>query len=213
MRANQKTLSMENIFKPVLLAIRNCKKWILTIFVIYSITCSTGIIMVHSGNKFSLAYRDKIVGNAMSNDDASINYNKGNRFKAAMIDFTGNLFRSSIPQTFMGLGVIFPFITSGYQGWIGGIISVDELHQSRLKKIKSAFYYFIVLILQWIPYSLTIGSGLTLGIKTYTLNKGRKLFKYQIDKSSLKDVFNIYLFAIPLFFFASCFEFLSNWNY
>ncbi len=168
--------------------------------------------MVHSGNKFALSCRDKIVGNAIAYDNASINYNKDNRFKAAIIDFSGNLFISAIPQTFMGLGVIFPFFTSAYQGWIGGIVSVDGAHQSRLKKIKPAFYYFIVLILQLIPYSLTIGSGLSLGIKTYKLNKGRKLFKYQLNKSSLKDVLNIYLFAIPIFFIASCFEFLSNWN-
>ena len=207
-----KTSSMTNLIKSVLLSIRHCKKWILTIFSIYCISCLTGTIMVYSGNNFALSYRDKIVENAIAHDNASINYNKGNRFKAAIIDFSKNLFIGSIPQTFMGLGVIFPFFTSAYQGWVGGIVSVDGLHQSRLKKIKSAFYYFIVLILQWIPYSLTIGSGLTLGIKTYNLNKGRKLFKYQIDKSSLKDVLNIYLFAIPLFFFASCFEFLSNWN-
>jgi hypothetical protein len=169
--------------------------------------------MVHGGNKFALSYRDKIVGSAIKNDNASINYHKGNRFKAAIIDFSGNLFISAIPQTLMGLGVVFPFFTSAYQGWIGGIVSVDPLHQSRLKNIKPAFYYFIVLILQWIPYSFTIGSGLALGIKTYALNKGRKLLKYQIDKSGLTDVLNIYLFAIPLFFIASCFEFLCNWNY
>jgi hypothetical protein len=168
--------------------------------------------MVHSGNSFALSYRDKIVGNANTRDKASINYNNGNRFKAALIDFSGNLFIGSIPQTFLGLGIIFPFFTTAYQGWIGGIVSVDGLHRSRFIKTKSALYYLIVLILQFIPYSLTIGSGLTLGVKTYKLNKSRKLFKYQLDKSSLKDVFNIYLFAIPIFFFASCFEFLSNWN-
>ncbi|MGZ3853255.1 MAG: hypothetical protein ACXVBX_10730 [Flavisolibacter sp.] len=168
--------------------------------------------MVHSGNEFALSYRDKIVGNATANDIASINYNRGNRFKAAVVDFCGNLFVSAIPQTFMGLGVVFPFFTSAYQGWIGGLVSVDGTHQSRFRKIKPALYYFIVLILQLIPYSLTIGSGLTLGIKTYNLNKRRQFFKYQIDRSALKDVLYIYLVAIPFFFSASCFEFLNNWN-
>jgi len=78
--------------------------------------------MVRSKNKFASSYRDKIVGNAITNDNASINYNKGNRFKAAIIDFSENLFISAIPQTFMGLSVIFPFFTSAYQGWIGGIV-------------------------------------------------------------------------------------------
>jgi hypothetical protein len=203
---------MANLSKHVLLAIGHCKKWILTIFSIYCLTSLTGIIMVHSGNEFALSYRDKVVGNATANDNASINYNRGNRFKAAVIDFCGNLFISAIPQTFMGLGVIFPFFTSAYQGWIGGLVSVDGAHQSRSRNIKSAVYYFIVLILQFIPYSLTIGSGVTLGIETYNLNKSRQLFKFKIDRTGLKDVLYVYLIAIPLFFSASCFEFLSNWN-
>jgi len=203
---------MTNPLKSVFLSIRHCKKWILTIFSIYCISCLTGIVMVHSEYRFALAYRDKIVGKAVSSDKASINYYKGNLFKAAVIDFRENLFLSAIPQTLMGFGLVFPFITSAYQGWVGGIVSVDGFHQSRLKKVKPAFYYFIVLLLQYIPYSLTIGSGLTLGIKTYNQNKGRKLFKYQIDKSNIKDVVNIYLLAIPLFFLASYFEFLSTWN-
>jgi len=168
--------------------------------------------MVHSGNTFALSYRDKIVGNASTNSNVSINYKSGNKFKAAFIDFSENLFIGSIPQTFLGLGVIFPFFTTAYQGWIGGIVSIDSKHQSRLVKTRSALYYFIVLILQFIPYSLTIGSGLALGIATYNLNKGQKLLKYKIDKSFLKDVLNIYSLAIPMFFVASCFEFLSNWN-
>lgn len=168
--------------------------------------------MVHSGNSFALAYGDKIIGNVNTNDNASMNYNKGNRVKAGLIDFSGNLFIGSIPQSLSGLGVIFPFFTTAYQGWIGGIVSVDNSHQSRLKKTKSALYYSIVILLQFIPYSLTIGAGLALGIKTYKLNKNRKLFEYRLDKSGLKDLFNIYLLAIPMFFFASCFEFLSNWN-
>ena len=168
--------------------------------------------MVHMGNTFALSYRDKIVKNAISNNQASINYQQGNRFKAAVIDFSENLFIGSIPQSMLALGVIFPFFTTAYQGWIGGIVSVDNMHLSRLKKTKAALYYFITIILQFIPYSLTIGAGLYLGINTYKLNKNRKWSAYEIDKAALMDVFRIYLLAIPLFFLASCFEFLSNWN-
>ena len=182
------------------------------IFSIYCISCLTGIIMVHTGNNFALSYGDKIVGNANAHDNASVNYNGGNRFKAALIDFGENLFIGSIPQALLGLGIVFPFITTAYQGWIGGIVSVDNLHASRLIKTKSALYYLIVLILQFIPYSLTIGAGLNLGINTYILNKGRNISEFRFDKTSLKDVFTIYLFAAPIFFIASCFEFLSNWN-
>jgi hypothetical protein len=203
---------MTNLVNAVFSSIRKCKKWIFTIFIFYCVSCFIGIMMVHCKNEFALSYRDKIVSNAVAKENASINYMKGNRFQAAVQDFTGNLFYSAIPQTMMGLGIIFPFFSSAYQGWIGGIVSVDGQHQSRLKEIRSILYYFIVLFLQWVPYSLAIGSGISFGIKTYRLNKGRKLFHLTMDRSAFKDVLNIYLLVIPLFFIASCFEFLSSWN-
>lgn len=90
--------------------------------------------MVRSGNKFALNCCNKIVDNTDSNDIAAINNKKGNRFKAVIVDFCGNIFISSIPQTFMGLGVVFPFFTSAYQGLVGGIVSGNGLHHRRLKK-------------------------------------------------------------------------------
>jgi hypothetical protein len=168
-------------------------------------------MLVHNENKFSLSFGDRIVGNAIKNDKASINYQSGNRFDAALIDFSGNIYSSAI-QTFLGLSVIIPYFTVAYQGWIGGIVSVNNNHQSRLKTIKSAAYYLLVLVLQYIPYSLVIGSGLKLGVETYRLNKKSNLLNFKIDKTAARDVLNMYLIAIPLFFIASCFEFLSNWN-
>jgi len=193
------------------LSLKRCRKWILVIFIIYNISCFTGILLVHKGNSFSLSYADKIVGNAVKNDQASVNYLSGNKFKAALIDFSSNVYGSVI-QTFMGLSIVVPYFSVAYQGWVGGIVSVDNNHQSRLKTFKSAAYYFIVLILQYIPYSLVIGSGLKLGVDTYRLNKKNKLLHFKIDKPAARDVLNMYIMAIPLFFLASCFEFLSSWN-
>jgi uncharacterized membrane protein SpoIIM required for sporulation len=169
--------------------------------------------LVHTGNHFALSYRDKLVGNAMKNDRVSVNYNKGNRFSAALLDFSGNLFVGAIPQTAIGLSVVMPYVTVAYQGWVGGIVSVDYKHQSRLKEFKTALYYLTVIILQFIPYSLAIGSGIRFGVETYKKNKNNKISKYRIDTASMKDVFRIYVIVIPLFFIASCFEFLCNWNY
>jgi hypothetical protein len=202
---------MKTLFASILSSMQRCKRWILVIAVIYCLSCLTGIILVHKDNSFSLSYRDQIVENAVSQDKASINYNSGNRFNAALIDFGGNL-SGSVIQTITGLSVVIPFLMVSYQGWIGGIVSIDGNHQSRLNKIKSAMYYFIVLVLQYIPYSLTIGSGIRLGIETYRINKSNSLFQYRIDKTGIRDVLNMYILAIPLFFIASCFEFLSPWN-
>jgi len=202
---------MKPLFASILSSLQRCKKWIGVVAFIYCLSCLTGIILVHTNNSFSLSYRDQIVGKAVSSDKASINYISGNRFTAAVIDFSGNLF-GSVTQTIIGLSVVIPFLTVSYQGWIGGIVSVDGNHQSRLNKLKSAMYYFIVLVLQYIPYSLTIGSGIRLGIETYRMNKSNGLLQYRIDKTGIRDVLNMYILAIPLFFIASCFEFLSPWN-
>ncbi|MHB8337887.1 MAG: hypothetical protein ACYDEE_10770 [Ignavibacteriaceae bacterium] len=170
--------------------------------------------MVHVGNDFALSQRDKIVGDAIHKDKAAINYQKGNNLKAALYDFSGNLFYGAIPQTVIGLSVVSPYFTVSYQGWVGGIVSVDNSHQSRLNKIKSTFYYFIVLLLQFIPYSLTIGAGVKLGVEVYKQNTevSWKFWKYRIRKNNFLDVRDIYLISIPLFFIASIFEFLSSWN-
>lgn len=168
--------------------------------------------MVHAGNAFALSYRDQIVGHAVRHDRSSVNYREGHRFRAALFDFGGNLLAGAVPQTLAGLSVVVPPFMVLYQGWIGGIVSVDNSHRSRLCGVKSAAYYWVVLLLQWIPYSLAIGSGLRLGVATYRRNKGSRLSRYRLDKPALRDVMYCYVLVIPLFFIASCFEFLSTWN-
>jgi hypothetical protein len=170
--------------------------------------------MAHSGNNFALSQRDKLVGVAVKTDNASINYQKGNNFKAALIDFSENLFLGAVPKTFSGFSIFIPYVTVSMQGWVGGIVSVDGKHQSRLTEFKSAFYYFLVLFLQFIPYSLATGAGVKCGIDFYHHNhtKGWLIWKYRIQKSSLRDLGLIYLLVIPLFFIASCYEFISTWN-
>jgi hypothetical protein len=205
---------MRKIARLVYLALIKCRIYVLTIFITYCISCFVGIIMVHNGNNFAVSYRDKIVGKAVATDKASINYQKGNNFTAALNDFKGNLFFGAIPQTFMGLGIVVPYFTVSKQGWIGGIVSVNSEHKSRFKNFKSTFYYFFVLLLQFIPYSLAIGSGIKFGIDFYINNKihGWLIWKFKIQTSGLLDIGYIYLLVVPLFFLASCFEFMSTWN-
>ena len=170
--------------------------------------------MSHLGNDLALTYRDKIVGHAVKTDKASVNYQKGNNFQAAIIDFSENLFLGAVPQTLMGFGIIIPYFIVLKQGWVAGIVSVDSDHKSRFKNFKSTFYYFFVLLLQFIPYSLAIGAGIKCGIDFYINNKmnGWMIWKYKIQKTSLTDLGCVYLPVVPLFFLASCFEFLSSWN-
>ena len=205
---------MKNLFRSICLALTHCRIYILTIFITYCISCFVGIMMVNNGNNFALSYRDKIVGKATTTSNASLNYQKGENFSAAVYDFAGNLFYGAMPQTFMGLGIVVPFFTVTKQGWVGGIVAVNSEHHSRLKNFKSAFYYFFVLLLQYIPYSMAIGAGIKFGVDFYNFNKiqGWYLWRYKIQKIWLIDLAYIYLIVIPLFFIASCFEFMSTWN-
>jgi uncharacterized membrane protein YsdA (DUF1294 family) len=109
---------------------------------------------------------------------------------------------------------VIPFFFVLKQGWVGGIVSIDSEHKSRFKNFKSTFYYLFVLLLQFIHYSLAIGAGVKCGIDFYNFNRmnGWNLSKFKIQKNSLFDLCYVYILVVPLFFIASCFEFLSAWN-
>ena len=195
-------------------AVKRCKVFVLTVFIAYCLSCLTGIIMSHAGNQYAVSSRDNIVGKAMKSDKASINYQEGNNFSAALNDFMGNLFFGAVPQTLMGFGIVIPYFFVLKQGWVGGIVSIDSEHKSRFKNFKSTFYYLFVLLLQFIPYSLAIGAGVKCGIDFYNFNRmnGWNLSKFKIQKSSFIDLGYVYILVVPLFFIASCFEFMSAWN-
>lgn len=205
---------MKRLFILVYNAVSNCKIYVLTVFLTYSISCFAGIIMSHYGNNFALSYRDNIVGQAVKTDRAAINYQEEKKFPAVLNDFKGNLLFGAVPQTLLGFGIIIPFFSVIKQGWVGGIVSVDSDHKSRFKNFKSSFYYLFVLLLQFIPYSLAIGAGIKCGIDFYNFNKstGWMIKKYRIQRTSLIDLGLVYILVIPFFFIASCFEFLSSWN-
>ena len=202
------------LVKSIYLAVKRCRYYAISIFMMYCISCLVGIIMVRNGNDFALSRRDRIVGKAIKTSKVSLNYQNGNNFSAAMIDFSGNLFLSALPQTLMGFTIVIPYITVPIQGWIGGIVSINSEHKSRFKNFKSTFYYFFVLLLQFIPYSLAIGSGIKCGIDFYKNNNTTNwaIWKYKFPKTSLIELGYLYILVVPLFFIASCFEFLSTWN-
>ena len=205
---------MINLISKVYIAIKRCRLYVLTIFVAYCLSCLTGIIMSHAGNQFAVSSRDNIVGKAIKSDKASRNYQEGKNFSAALNDFMGNLFFGAIPQTIMGFSIVIPYFFVLKQGWVGGIVSIDSEHKSRFKNFKSTFYYFFVLLLQFIPYSLAIGAGIRCGVEFYNYNKlnGWHIKKLKVHKDSNLDLGYVYILVVPLFLIASCFEFLSAWN-
>jgi len=195
-------------------ALRRCRFFILSIFATYVASCAVGIVMSHAGSDLALAQRDRIVHRAVTSDQASIDYKSGNRVSALLRDFAGNVFLSAVPQTVGGLGVVLPYFTVAYQGWVGGIVSVDGKHRSRLRTPEGATYYLLVLLLQFIPFSLCIGAGVRFGLELYRHNPqiGWRFWTYRIPRESLGDLGCAFALALPLFLAASAFEFLSPWN-
>jgi uncharacterized membrane protein SpoIIM required for sporulation len=129
-------------------------------------------------------------------------------------DFSGNLAIGALPQTVLGFGIILPYPTVAYQGWVGGIVSVRNDHTSRFNDARSAVYYLLTLGLQVIPYSLAVGAGVNVGVSLlrpcpyYQTGKWLGVF----SKEALGDAGRIFLLVIPLFLVASLWEFLSPWN-
>ncbi len=195
-------------------ALRRCKPFALSIFLTYVLSSAIGILMAHAGSTLALEQRDRIVRKAVTSDPASIAYRTGAPLRAVVHDFAGNLFSAAIPQAVAGLAVVPPYFSVAYQGWIGGIVSVDGEHRSRLRSARAASYYFLVLFLQFIPYSLSIGAGVRCGVELYRRNAdtGWRFWRYRVSRQCLVDVGCVYAVAVPLFLVASAFEFLSPWN-
>jgi len=202
------------VIDRIIEAVQRCKPFALSIFLTYVLSSSMGIFMAHAGNGFALAQRDKTVQKALTSDKSSIAYQSGNHATALVFDFAGNVFYAAIPQTVAGLGVILPYFSVAYQGWVGGIVSVDSTHRSRLRSIRATSYYFLVLLLQFIPFSLSIGAGVRCGVELYrhNTNVGWRFWRYRLPRQSLVDLSCVFAVTVPLFFVASAFEFLSPWN-
>lgn len=209
-----RVVDVQSLFAPVYRALRRARFQILTVGLIYLASVLAGILMVQTGNRFALGFRDKLVNRAVQRDRASIAYEKGNRLEAAVWDFGGNLVFGAVPDTITGLTVVSPYAFAGYRGWVGGIVSVDSQHRSRLRETKKAAYYLLTLLLQLVPYSLAGGIGVKLGLTFFRQDpdyKGsQKIWGYPIE--ALKDVARVYVLVVPLFLIASLWEFLSRWN-
>jgi hypothetical protein len=190
-------------------ALRRAQIPILTVAITYFVSVGLGMLMVQRGNAWAISYRDRIVSDAQSSPSL-VALEQHDRFRAAVLDFGGNLI-GAISHTLEGLGVIFPYPFIAYRGWIGGIVSIDRLHVSRLAEPREAAYYLITLMLQLIPSILAAGAGVNIGLANF-----RPKEYYQGDqwlgmpKEAFRDAFRIYLIVVPLLFLASLWEFFQR---
>jgi hypothetical protein len=194
-------------------ALSRARLGIWTIALTYALSLGVGLGMVHAGNHWALSYRDALVARALRSDPTAIAYSEGRRVRAAGLDFVRNLFLGAIPQTLGGLIVVLPYPTAAYRGWVGGIVSVGRNHVSRLRQLRSALYYIITLLLQLIPYTLSGGAGVNLGLAYFRpppYYRGRRWLGVPVE--ALRDAVRIYSLIVPLMLIASMWEFLSPWG-
>jgi hypothetical protein len=176
----------------------------------YAGAVTIGAIMVHTGNAFALRTGDRLVERAHAQGPASLALAKGHRLEAAAWDFGRNLVLGAIPSTISGLAIGIPYLTAMYRGWVGGIVSVDNKHASRLRDPRERIYYVATLVLQLTPYSLAGGAGVRLGLAYLRRrqNPGRTWFGLPLE--AVRDVLWIYVLVVPLFAVASLWEFLMR---
>ena len=169
-----------------------------------------GGLLATTGDAFALNQRDAIAATAQD-DDVLDAYEQNHRLGAALLDFRGNV-ASAFATSVTGLSVVGPVPIAAYRGWVGGVVSVDGHHVSRLSQPGPAFYYVVTLALQLIPYVLTGGAGMHLGLVAWRRrNDGsvRSVLTLRIPGEAIRDVGWIWALSLPIFLAASLFEFLQ----
>ncbi len=192
-------------------ALRRSRAAILSVAVVHALAIIVGILMVHTGNEFALEYGDDLVSRARSSDPASFALQRDDRLNAALLDFRANLLLGALPLTGSGLAVVTSYPIAAYRAWVGGIVSVDRDHASRLAEPREAIYYLLTLALQLIPYTLAGGVGINVGWAYFRPQPhyvGDKWLGY--PKEAVFDALRVYLLIVPLLLVASLWEFLAR---
>jgi hypothetical protein len=169
-----------------------------------------GGVLATSGNRLALRERDRIVGAAQGSEITTA-YKQNDRVRAALLDFGGNV-EAALVTSATGLAIVGPVPIAAYRGWVGGLVSVDARHVSRLSQPDTAFYYLVTLALQMIPYILTGGAGMYLGIVAWRRRNDasvRSRLTLRIPGEAIRDVGWIWALALPILLAGSLFEFLQ----
>ena len=165
--------------------------------------------MVSSRDDFALERRDQIVGAAQSSETL-VALRAGEPVRAAVLDFASNLVLGGVTSTILGVSVVGVYPVVAYRGWVGGIVSVDARHESRLGDPSQAGYYLLTLLLQLIPYSIAGGVGVQLGVDAWRAVKTPRPDTWLgLPTDRLRDVAHAYLLIVPLFLVAALWEFLA----
>ena len=189
--------------------LRRARLGIVTIGAAYLASLLVGLIMVHSGNRFALAKRDHLVQATQGSSSIEQQFQSGHRLRAGLLDFAGNTL-GGFATSFEGFWWPASYPLVAYRGWVGGIVSVDGRHRSRLRQWPETLYFVGVIILQLVPYTLAGGAGVNIGF-AYSWPapwyQGRRFWGVPVE--AVRDAARIYVLVIPLFLVASLAEFLT----
>lgn len=188
-------------------AIRRGRTAILTMAAVYALSVGAGAVMAHRGDALALSRRDEIVADAARGAVIQAR-GDGDHLRAAMLDFASNLVLGGGTSTLAGLGVVPPYPLAAYRGWVGGIVSVDRDHASRLTDPREGLYYLLTLVLQLIPYSIAGGMGVHVGVGAWRALRRPTPTWLGLPRDRLGDLLWSYAVIVPLFLAAALFEFL-----
>ena len=201
---------MRTLFRRLTVALRRALVPTAFMLCVHAGGVLVGALMVNNGNPLALRYRDQLVARAHAQDPASLALASGHRLQAAAWDFSRNLLLGAIPSTVGGLAIGVPYLIAIHRGWVGGIVSVDGNHVSRLADPAERQYYLLTLVLQLIPYSLAGGAGVRLGLAYIGRHQSPEPTWIGLPQEALRDVLRIYMLVVPLFAIAFIWEFLAR---
>ncbi len=193
-------------------ALRKARSSIMAVALAHILAVTIGAVLVHTGYGPALAYRDELVTRARQSDPVSLAAQRGENLRAALVEAGRTQWVCSL-VAITGLTVVTPFILAVYRGLVGGVVSVDDNHLSRLRQPAHAIYYLSVIILQVIPYTLAGGAGVQLGLTYFRRDSddGRERW-LGYPREAIWDVVRILVLITPLVLVANLWEFLSPLN-
>jgi len=193
-------------------ALRRARTCILAVALVHILAVVAAALSVHAGYVPALAYRDRLVGQARLSDPVSLASQRGQNLRASLVESARTQW-VCVAVAVTGLTVVSPFVLAAYRGVVGGVVSVDDRHVSRLRQPSQAAYYLSVIILQIIPYALAGGAGVKLGLTYFRHSReyeGERWLGY--PKEAIWDVVRVLVLTIPFVLAANLWEFLSPLN-